>query len=1025
MVDLTKADLEKEIEERKKAEEALKKSEEKFSKAFNASPAAISISRLSDGLLVDVNNMYLKIFGFDRQEIIGHTSTELGIFTGPDVRPKLLQLIQQNQNVLNLEMPFKNKAGKIVYTLCSFDKMRIDSEDYLISTVLDITERKKAEQELSKAKNDWERTFDSVPDLIAVIDDNYRIVQANRAMAQQLGVTPEKAVGIICYESVHGTTCPIDSCPHVQLVKDGKEHTAEIHEPRLGGDFIVTVTPLRDEKGQLIGSVHVARNITERKKSENALRESEEMLRRSQEIAHLGSWELDLVEDELKWSDEVYRIFGLKPQEFGATYEAFLASVHPDDRAAVDAAYSGSLREGKDGYEIEHRVVRKDNGEIRVVHEKCTHVRDEAGQIIKSLGMVHDITESKKAEEALKRSEENYRHLLEYAPTAIYEIDYKTLGYVSVNDAMCKLSGYTKEELLSSNPFDLLEPESVELFKDRIRRGMQGEKISESLEFKVITKDGRHLDVLLYVKPEYKESKLDRALVVGYDITERKQMQLKIEEYSRHLEQLVEERTKAYQRQAALIDVSPDAIMVRDLDGTISFWSKGAEKLYGWTSEEAVGQFAHSLIKTRAAVPSSEISAQVKTVGSWSGELQHTTKDGRELVVQSFWFAEKDPDGKVKDILESNADITDRKKAEERLRSLSLYSRSLLEASPDPLVTISADGKITDVNKATEDATGCAREELIGSDFLDYFTEPKEARKGYQQVFSEGFVKDYPLAIRHKSGKITYVLYNAALYRNEQGQVQGIFAAARDITERKRAEELACETERKLKDAERLAAIGATAGMVGHDIRNPLQAIISDVYLAKTELAELPEGELKANTIESLDEIEKNVDYINKIVADLQDYARPLNPHAQESNVKAIVDKTLVENGVPNNVKVAVKVESEAQEIIADPDYFKRIVGNLILNAVQAMPHGGKLSVRSKKDKRTGDVLLTVEDTGVGIPDDVKGKLFTPMVTTKAKGQGFGLAVVKRMAEALGGTVTFESQVGKGTKFIVRLPQKE
>jgi PAS domain S-box-containing protein len=341
------------------------------------------------------------------------------------------------------------------------------------------------------------------------------------------------------------------------------------------------------------------------------------------------------------------------------------------------------------------------------------------------------------------------------------------------------------------------------------------------------------------------------------------------------------------------------------------------------------------------------------------------------------------------------------------------------------LVTINAEGKITDVNKATEDVTGYSRERLIGSDFSDYFTMPEEARKGYQQVFSEGFVKDYPLAIRHKSGKITDVLYNATVYRNEQRQIQGIFAAARDITERKKAEELARESERKLKDAERLVAIGATAGMVGHDIRNPLQAITSDIYLAKTELAALPENELKANTIESLDEIEKNVDYINKIVADLQDYARPLNPRAQESNIKALVDKTLAENDIPKNIKVAVKVESEAEEIIADPDYLKRIVGNLILNAVQAMPHGGRLSVRSKKDKQTSDVLLTVEDTGVGIPDDVKDKLFTPMVTTKAKGQGFGLAVVKRMAEALGGTVTFKSQIGKGTKFIVRLPPKE
>lgn len=142
----------------------------------------------------------------------------------------------------------------------------------------------------------------------------------------------------------------------------------------------------------------------ERKHKEQLLLESKARLERSQEIAHLGSWELDVVKNTLTWSDEVYRIFGLQPQEFAATYEAFLEAVHPDDRKAVNEAYSNSLSEGRDTYEIEHRVVRKATGEIRYVYEKCEHIRDASGKIIHSAGMVHDITERRKAEDELRRN---------------------------------------------------------------------------------------------------------------------------------------------------------------------------------------------------------------------------------------------------------------------------------------------------------------------------------------------------------------------------------------------------------------------------------------------------------------------------------------------------------------------------------------------------------------------------------------------------------------------------------------------
>ncbi len=185
---------------------------------------------------------------------------------------------------------------------------------------------------------------------------------------------------------------------------------------------------------------------------------------------------------------------------------------------------------------------------------------------------------------------------------------------------------------------------------------------------------------------------------------------------------------------------------------------------------------------------------------SADGEIRHVLGNARPL---------RDEQGNLRGSISAFIDITERKKAEEALRLSNLYNRSLIEASLDPLVTIGRDGKITDVNNATEQVTGYSRNELIGTDFSDYFTEPEKACKGYQQVFMRGEVRDYPLEIRHKDGHITPVLYNASVYRGENGKVIGVFAAARDITERKRVEEALQKSEAGLARAQQTSMIGS------------------------------------------------------------------------------------------------------------------------------------------------------------------------------------------------------------------------
>jgi PAS domain S-box-containing protein len=1129
-----------EITDRKKVEESLKKQQDELQTIIDSSHSWIFYKDRENRFL-RVNIAFAEVMEMPKEQLEGHSLFDLypreqaEKFWEDDKQvmvsgvPKLgiLEQMQTKKGqrwVQTDKIPYRDASGNIIG---------------VIGFSVDITERKAAEDALRASEQRWSTTLSSIGDAVITTDLDGNVAFLNGIAEGLTGWSLAEASGKPLNEVfniVNEKTRSRVESPVIRVLKEGlivglANHTVLIRKDGTEVPIDDSGAPIRDRTGKVTGVVLVFRDIAERKKAEAKIAEQAFMIANANDaiIGYDSNMRVTF------WNKAAQQLYGytseeamgksgldlLKPIYVNVAREELLNKVASEGHVETE-----SIRQTKDGKSID-------------VEAHVILLRNEAGKPVGYVSVDRDITARKKAEEALRASEERYRHIVQYAPTAIYEVDFRGPTFRSVNDVMCQLTGYTREELLARSPMDLLDAESQARFAERIKKALSGQRIDENVEYKAIVKDGSVRWVILNVNLTKSDGGFDGALVVAHDVTERKKTE------------------EALAKQAALIDLSPDAIIVKQLNGTITLWSHGAETLYGWSKEEAIGQTTHNLLKTDFPMPLNEILMQVASRGLWSGELIHTTKAGRKLFVQSHWlgrfgknketveiletnvdiserkqmqdkleeyaknleglveertkqvteerqrmynvletlpayvvlldkdynvpFANKvfrerfgeshgrhcydflfkrdspcencetykvlktnkphrwewtGPDKRDYDIydfpfteadgstliLEMGIDITQRKKAEARVQAASLYSRSLIEASLDPLVTISPEGKITDVNEATVQATGCSRQELIGSDFCDYFTEPDKAKAGYKQVFTEGFVKDYPLAIRHKSGRITDVLYNAAVYRNEAGEIQGVFAAARDITERKKAEAQAEEIARKLKDAERLAAIGATAGMVGHDIRNPLQAIIGDLYLAKSDVTCLPSGELKDSLTESLDAIQKSVDYVNKIVLDLQDYAKPLKPVLHDTNLHAIINDILKKTDTPKNIKIQQRITEDARTLKVDPDLLKRILGNLISNAIQAMPDGGKLTIKATKKKDAA--FLTVKDTGAGIPEAAKPNLFTPLFTTKSKGQGFGLAVVKRMTEALGGTVTFESEESKGAEFTIRLPQE-
>jgi PAS domain S-box-containing protein len=429
--------------------------------------------------------------------------------------------VKSDDEIGELSQAFNQMTGKLKTITAS--RAELERE---------IGERKQAEEALRASEAHYRGVVESQLDLIVRVDLEGCFTFANDAYCQKFGL---KRAEILGKESYKPLVHPEDLPHTLETMKALYQppYRVLVEQRAFAVEGIRWIewqdSAIRDGMGKVVEIQAIGRDITDRKQAEEALRESEQRLKRAQEIAHLGSWELNLVNNQLMWSDEVYRIFGLQPQEFGATYEAFLEAVHPEDRAAVNAAYSGSIQEGGDSYEIEHRVVRRSTGEIRTVYEKCEHFRDQSGKIIRSVGMVHDITERKRAEQALLESEEKYRLLADHANDWIYWIK-PDRSFQYISPSCEQLTGFTPLEFIDNPQLfsDIVHPEDRARIEAHLGEVREGDEAHE-LDYRILTKAGQVRWISHSCEPVYAEDgKYMGRSGTNRDITERKRAEEEI-----------------------------------------------------------------------------------------------------------------------------------------------------------------------------------------------------------------------------------------------------------------------------------------------------------------------------------------------------------------------------------------------------------------------------------------------------------------------------------------------------------------
>jgi len=616
-------------------------------------------------------------------------------------------------------------------------------------------------------------------------------------------------------------------------------------------------------------------------------------------------------------------------------------------------------------------------------------------------------------EQALRQANAYNRSLIEASLDPLV-----TIGpdgrITDVNAATEMATGQDRSELIGTDFCDYFtEPDKARAGYEQVFR--QGLVRDFPLELRHLN---GHLTPVLYNAALYRDESGSTigVFAAARDITELK----RTEELSHRL--------------ASIVETSDDAILSKTLDGIITSWNTGAEHIYGYSAAEIVGRSASILAPLDRL---DEIPSLLERIKNGDPVAHYETlrrrKDGSIISVSLSMSALRDSSGTIVGASSIGRNITELKRVEEELRQANAYNRSLIEASLDPLVTIGPDGRVTDVNAATEAVTGLKRAELIGTDFIDYFTEPDKARTGYEQVFREGSVRDYALEIRHRNGHLTPVRYNASVYRNPAGEVVGIFAAARDITERKRAEEALCNLNAELDQRvhERTAQLEAAnqeleafAYSVSHDLRAPLRAMSGFSQALMEDFGDKLEAEARSY----LDEIVSGSRHMGQLIDGLLTLSRstrgelrgdPIDLSAMAERIRYELE--LTEPG--RRVKWQIEPGLSAR---GDERMIEIVMRNLLGNAWKYTIGKSEPLIRVYAEHRGDEHYFCVADNGAGFNMSHAEKLFQPFQRLHRQdefpGIGIGLATALRIVHRHGGTIQGQGEPDRGATFKFSLP---
>jgi PAS domain S-box-containing protein len=851
----------------------------------------------------------------------------------------------------------------------------------------------------------------------------------NKRWTEYTGLSVEQSSGAGWQRAIH----PDDLVPHSEnwriSVASGQlfEDEARFRRAAVGDYrwFLVRGVPLRGQHGNIINWYGTLTDIEDRKRAEEALQltshdlqDSKAKLEEAQRITHVGYWEWDILTGRMKWSDETYRIYGLRPQADPIDLATVRELIHPEDQEAAFRTAEDAILRGVRS-DSEHRLVRP-SGEVRTIHSLGDLKRDACGRPYQMFGTIQDITDRKRAQEALQQNQfylaegQRLAHMGSWAlnPSGFFEYWSQELFKIYGFDP--QKGAPTLEQYLAT-----VHPQDRDFMANTINR-MHAERGGCDVKKRIVRPDGELRYIRCVGIPVVEGEVLKGFLGTAMDITQQELLTQELERRQAHLTE-AQKLTHTGSWAWRLADRQPVHL------------SEECYRIYGFDPAEGAPTWEEYLERVHLEDRlkwEDIIERAIVEKADYDQEFRILLPNGRVKWIHTVGHPVPSITGDLEGFVGSSTDITERKHAEEAVRSSEAY---LAEAQ-----------SLTHTGSCAIDGT--SRETVYWSEemFRLFGVDPQqglpmfdqwlqrihpEDRDKVKQASERAFLTkvncDVEFRIVKPDGTVKHIHGIGHPVLSATGELVQLLGTMVDVTERKRAEEARDrlrQLESDLAHIDRVSTLGEMAASLAHEIKQPIAAAITSANSCIEWLAHEPPNLDRARA--AAGKIDKYGNRAAEIIDRIRSFYKKSSPQREVVDVNGIIHEMLtLLNGEATRHSVAMGTElaAELPKIMADPVQLQQVFMNLMLNAIEAMENaGGELTVKSQL--QDGQLQLSVTDTGVGLPMEKMDQIFSAFFTTKPQGSGMGLAISRSIVESHGGRLWAAANDGRGATFHFTLP---